>query len=167
MPDLAPASRRAELEKRQAQDLSAALTGERLEPVDRPDADAYSHLPGKKPDFLFMDGKSQPHFVEVTRLLPSTLRKIHSFVQREICDPLVGTLEGTYVLYISMADLPGSKIPEPVTTAIRTAHRARIRECARSAKIRSRRPRRGAGSGRWQSDHPVAACQRSSTKARA
>ncbi|MDQ6883726.1 MAG: hypothetical protein M3077_05740 [Candidatus Dormibacteraeota bacterium] len=100
-----------DLEERQARGLLHALTGEDLAPVDKPDAAGMPWTPGKKPDFEFAPTAGMRCFVEVTRLLPPTLRQVEDFAKEHIGRPLAGVLPGSFFLWVYLDSLSRKGIP--------------------------------------------------------
>lgn len=94
------------LEEKQARHFMRWITNENLSPIEKPDQ-MRPPRQGGHPDYRFKDSTGHQYVLELTRLLTKELRKLESFVEKEICEPVESHLAGTCILHIPLDDSRG------------------------------------------------------------
>jgi hypothetical protein len=64
----------------------------------------------KRPDFAFYYQSGQRYTLELTSWLSPVLKELQDFLQINVADPLLGTLAGTFALYIPLEKLPNGRM---------------------------------------------------------
>lgn len=80
----------------------------------------------KKPDFKCYDLKGHSIVLEITRWLPSSLRRFENYLSKQIAHPLDGKLQGTYSLVVDSQAFPSLHMGRQTVQAIHNSIHALI-----------------------------------------